>query len=123
MIVRFFGGWDFVASDAATRSPAVVGYHKGVPMGGDPELITVWKDPACKLEICECVETAVSATKSSYVRWKSHITSQPLVHRVTSLIFSKGDVSRCGILVPKLSVCVKTQERVTLSGVEGCYVQ
>jgi hypothetical protein len=35
MIVRFFGGWDFVANDANTRSPAVVGYQKGVPMGGD----------------------------------------------------------------------------------------
>jgi hypothetical protein len=35
MVVRFFGGWDFVASDANTRSPAVAGYEKGVPMGGD----------------------------------------------------------------------------------------
>ena len=35
MIVRFFGGWDFVAGDANTRSPGVIGYQKGVPMGGD----------------------------------------------------------------------------------------
>ena len=35
MIVRFFGGWDFESADAHTRQPAVVGYHKGVPMGGD----------------------------------------------------------------------------------------
>ena len=35
MLVRFFGGWDFEAQDANTRSPAVVGYAKGVPMGGD----------------------------------------------------------------------------------------
>ena len=35
MIVRFFGGWDFEAKDAQTRSPAVAGYTKGVPMGGD----------------------------------------------------------------------------------------
>jgi hypothetical protein len=35
MMVRFFGGWDFVPSDANTRSPAFVGYRKGVPMGGD----------------------------------------------------------------------------------------
>jgi Protein of unknown function (DUF3604) len=35
MIVRFFGGWDFEKADAATRSPAAVGYGKGVPMGGD----------------------------------------------------------------------------------------
>jgi len=35
MMVRFFGGWDFEASDANTRRPAEVGYTKGVPMGGD----------------------------------------------------------------------------------------
>jgi hypothetical protein len=35
MLVRFFGGWDFEASDANTRQPATVGYQKGVPMGGD----------------------------------------------------------------------------------------
>ena len=35
ILVRFFGGWDFVASDAANRLPAEVGYTKGVPMGGD----------------------------------------------------------------------------------------
>ena len=35
MIVRFFGGWDFVPEDARTRSPAMAGYPKGVPMGGD----------------------------------------------------------------------------------------
>jgi hypothetical protein len=35
MLVRFFGGWDFVAADAQTRQPAAVGYRKGVPMGGD----------------------------------------------------------------------------------------
>jgi Protein of unknown function (DUF3604) len=35
MIVRFFGGWDFDQADAQTRSPAMIGYAKGVPMGGD----------------------------------------------------------------------------------------
>ena len=35
MIVRFFGGFDFDQADATTRSPAVAGYSKGVPMGGD----------------------------------------------------------------------------------------
>ena len=55
MMVRFFGGFDFVASDANTRSPAIAGYTKGVPMGGDlgpaPEgkaptfLVAALKDP------------------------------------------------------------------------------
>ena len=35
MVVRFFGGWDFDEADANTREPAVAGYAKGVPMGGD----------------------------------------------------------------------------------------
>jgi Protein of unknown function (DUF3604) len=34
MIVRFFGGWDFASPDAKSRTPADVGYSKGVPMGG-----------------------------------------------------------------------------------------
>jgi len=32
---RFFGGWDFEPTDAASRTPAAIGYAKGVPMGGD----------------------------------------------------------------------------------------
>jgi hypothetical protein len=35
MTVRFFGGWDFGSDDANTRQPAIAGYAKGVPMGGD----------------------------------------------------------------------------------------
>jgi hypothetical protein len=35
MIVRFFGGYDFQAGDANTRTPATVGYQKGISMGGD----------------------------------------------------------------------------------------
>jgi hypothetical protein len=35
MIVRFFGGFDFDARDAGNRLPALAGYTKGVPMGGD----------------------------------------------------------------------------------------
>ncbi len=35
MGVRFFGGWEFTAQDAKSRSPAFTGYDKGVPMGGN----------------------------------------------------------------------------------------
>jgi uncharacterized protein DUF3604 len=45
MIVRFFASWDFVATDANTRSPAVVGYQKGVPMGGDLQQVPGGKSP------------------------------------------------------------------------------
>ena len=35
IIVRFFGGWNFVDADAKSRLPADTGYYKGIPMGGD----------------------------------------------------------------------------------------
>lgn len=35
MMVRFFGGWEFVESDLNNRQPARLGYSKGVSMGGD----------------------------------------------------------------------------------------
>ena len=45
MVVRFFGGWDFEASDANHRMPAKVGYTKGVPMGGDLSAVLQGKSP------------------------------------------------------------------------------
>jgi len=45
VIVRFFGGWDFAANDANTRNPAVIGYGKGVPMGGDLTQAPTGKTP------------------------------------------------------------------------------
>jgi hypothetical protein len=45
LVVRFFGGWDFDAADAETRSPAEVGYTKGVPMGGDLSAAPADKSP------------------------------------------------------------------------------
>jgi len=35
LYVRFFGGWDFEPNDANSRTPAAIGYRKGVPMGAD----------------------------------------------------------------------------------------
>ena len=35
MAVRLFGGYDFTDADAKSRNPAIAGYGKGVPMGGD----------------------------------------------------------------------------------------
>ncbi len=43
--VRFFGGYDFVESDAASRLPANEGYAKGVPMGGDLAVAPEGKAP------------------------------------------------------------------------------
>lgn len=35
MTVRFFGGWDYSPEDALRPDLALIGYRKGVPMGGD----------------------------------------------------------------------------------------
>lgn len=45
MAVRFFGGWEFEEKDAVSRSPAVIGYSKGVPMGGDLTAAPAGKAP------------------------------------------------------------------------------
>jgi hypothetical protein len=45
MVVRFFGGWDFEKADANSREPAVMGYRKGVPMGGDLHDAPAGKSP------------------------------------------------------------------------------
>ncbi|HEY5810443.1 MAG TPA: DUF3604 domain-containing protein [Povalibacter sp.] len=45
MVVRFFGGWDFLPGDANNRAPAKVGYSKGVPMGGDLTAAPQGKSP------------------------------------------------------------------------------
>ena len=43
--VRFFGGWDFNKDDALRRDLALLGYTKGVPMGGDLKKNNVEKAP------------------------------------------------------------------------------
>jgi len=46
MTVRFFGGWDFAQADAQTRTPAHIGYSKGVPMGSDLSAAPSGKSPS-----------------------------------------------------------------------------
>ncbi len=46
ILVRFFGGFDFVPADANSRLPADVGYTKGVPMGGDLHKAPAGKPPS-----------------------------------------------------------------------------
>src|SRR6185503_18754736 len=45
ILVRFFGGFEFEAKDAADRNPAAIGYTKGVPMGGDLRGAPTGKSP------------------------------------------------------------------------------
>ena len=53
--LRFFGGWEYLASDVTASDRVAIGYKKGVPMGGDLSkapagkaptfIITAMKDP------------------------------------------------------------------------------
>ena len=43
--VRFFGGYDFAPRDATSRSPAIAGYTRGIPMGGDLSKAPAGKAP------------------------------------------------------------------------------
>lgn len=45
MAVRFFGGWGYTDNDLRSRTPAFVGYEKGVPMGGDLSKASKGKAP------------------------------------------------------------------------------
>jgi hypothetical protein len=45
MVVRLFGGWNFEEQDALSRTPAQIGYEKGVPMGGDLSAAPAGKSP------------------------------------------------------------------------------
>jgi hypothetical protein len=45
MTVRFFGGYDFDERDAQLRDPGLIGYSKGVPMGGDLDKAASGKAP------------------------------------------------------------------------------
>lgn len=45
MAVRLFGGWEFETRDATSRSPAIIGYSKGVPMGGELTAAPAGKAP------------------------------------------------------------------------------
>jgi hypothetical protein len=73
MTVRFFGGYDFTATDATSRYLAEAGYAKGVPMGGDLAgapagkaptfLVAALKDPAgANLDRIQIVKAWVDAS-------------------------------------------------------------
>ena len=44
--LRFFGGWDYLASDVSASDMIAIGYKKGVPMGGDLTKAPVNKAPS-----------------------------------------------------------------------------
>ncbi|UCG80891.1 MAG: DUF3604 domain-containing protein [Desulfobacterales bacterium] len=46
MTVWFFGGWNFTVDDAEARAPGIIGYSKGVSMGGNLSSAQKGKSPS-----------------------------------------------------------------------------
>jgi hypothetical protein len=89
LMVRFFGGFDFEEADAATRSPAVAGYNKDVPMGGDlgaappgkvpTFLLAVLRDPiGANLDRYQTV-SGWSMPRATWTTWTNTIAAPELI--------------------------------------------
>jgi hypothetical protein len=88
MVVRLFGGFDFVAADANTRSPAIVGYTKGVPMGGDLGPAPDGKAPTF---LVAALKDPIGANLDRYQVVKGWLDSAGEVHEEVYNIAWSGD--------------------------------
>ncbi|AML53409.1 DUF3604 domain-containing protein [Falsihalocynthiibacter arcticus] len=108
LTIRFFGAWDFAAADALSRTPAQIGYTKGVPMGTDlgPRagdgaptfLVAALKDPiGANLDRVQIVKGWVDATGKTQekvfdVVWSDAETRQPASDGKVPAVGSTVDV-------------------------------
>lgn len=73
MRVRFFGGWEYTADDLAGPHPALRGYQKGVPMGGELPPAEVGKAPVFMLSALKEADGAnldrIQVVKGWVDRW------------------------------------------------------
>src|SRR5580704_14033422 len=88
MVVRFFGGWDFDANDANTRSPAVTGYTKGVPMGGDLSSAPSGKSPTF---LVAALKDPIGANLDRYQIIKGWLDAKGEVHEKIYDVVWSGD--------------------------------
>jgi hypothetical protein len=88
MIVRFFGGWDFVAEDAHNRLPADVGYRKGVPMGGDLQNAPQGKAPSF---LVAALKDPIGANLDRYQIVKGWLDAQGNLHEKVYDVAWSGD--------------------------------
>ena len=88
MLVRLFGGFDFVAADANTRSPAIAGYTKGVPMGGDLGLAPNGKAPTF---LVAALKDPIGANLDRYQVVKGWLDSAGEVHEQVYDVAWAGD--------------------------------
>jgi len=108
--LRFFGGYDFAPADLDSRAPAIPGYSKGVPMGGElPKasagkaptfMVAALKDPyGGNLDRIQIVKGWVDASgrtqeKIFDVAWSSPQTRMPDAKGRLPAVGSTVDVAR-----------------------------
>ncbi|NEJ17158.1 DUF3604 domain-containing protein [Rhizobium leguminosarum] len=88
MTVRFFGGYDFADADANTRSPAIAGYTKGVPMGGDLGHAPTGKTPAF---LVAALKDPIGANLDRYQIVKGWLDAAGEVHEKVYDVAWSGD--------------------------------
>ncbi|MCF6110866.1 DUF3604 domain-containing protein [Mesorhizobium muleiense] len=88
MAVRFFGGFDFVEADANTRSPAIAGYTKGVPMGGDLSQAPAGKVPTF---LVAALKDPIGANLDRYQIVKGWLDAAGEVHEQVYDVAWSGD--------------------------------
>ncbi|MCV3206862.1 DUF3604 domain-containing protein [Mesorhizobium sp. YC-39] len=88
MAVRLFGGWDFTADDANTRNPAVAGYTKGVPMGGDLTAAPAGKAPTF---LVAALKDPIGANLDRYQIVKGWLDAAGEVHEKVYDVAWSGD--------------------------------
>jgi hypothetical protein len=88
MAVRFFGGWEFEAKDAQSRSPAIIGYSKGVPMGGDLTAAPAGKAPTF---LVAALRDPIGANLDRYQIVKGWLDAKGVLHeRIYDVAVSDG---------------------------------
>jgi hypothetical protein len=88
VIVRFFGGFDFVAADAQSRNPAVNGYAKGVPMGGDLRAAPAGKAPSF---LVGALKDPIGANLDRYQIVKGWLAADGTLHEQVYDVAWSGD--------------------------------
>jgi hypothetical protein len=88
MLVRLFGGWDFVEADANTRSPAIIGYTKGVPMGGELSAAPAGKAPTF---LVGALKDPIGANLDRYQIVKGWLDAEGNVHEQVYEVAWSGD--------------------------------
>ena len=88
MLVRLFAGWEFEAKDAANRTPAQIGYRKGVPMGGDLHQAPAGKAPTF---LVAALKDPIGANLDRYQIIKGWLDAKGELHEKVYDVVWSGD--------------------------------